>query len=326
MVTGGAGFIGSHVCEALLHRGFAVHAVDDLSTGSRDNLAAIARHPAMRLTVASVADASVAAAVCQDADVVLHLAGVVGVRRLATEPLAVMQRNLRCTESMLAAAAAAAVPILLTSSSEVYGDGPVPFREQDPVRPGATEGRRGGYACAKLMGEWLAFGYADQTGLPVAVVRLFNTVGPRQRGEHGMVLPRFLTQALRGEPITVYGDGQQTRCFAHVGEVARALLDLVCAPGVAGSVINLGSAIETNMQQLAELVRTRAGSSSTIRHIPIESVFPAGFVDPPRRVPALERLRTAIGWVPDMPLAAIVDELIADGRRLGGQLAAQAMS
>ncbi len=326
VVTGGAGFIGSHLCEALLQRGFAVHAVDDLSAGSRDNLAVAARHPAMRFSVGSVADAGVAAAVCEDADVVLHLAGVVGVRRLANEPLAVMQRNLRCTETMLAAAAAASVPILLASSSEVYGDGPVPFREQDPVRPGTTEGRRGGYACAKLMGEWLAFGHADQVGLPVAVVRLFNTVGPRQRGEHGMVLPRFLNQALRGEPITVYGSGEQTRCFAHVVEVARALVDLVLAPGVAGTVVNVGSNHETTMQQLAELVRARVGSRSAIRNLPIDSVFPAGFVDPPRRVPALDRLRAAIGWVPDMPLAAIVEELIADGRRAGSQVAAQAMS
>jgi len=318
VVTGGAGFIGSHLCEELLHRGCAVHVVDDLSTGHRRNLAAVADHPALRLTVASVADAAVAARVCADADVVFHLAGVVGVQRLAAEPLEVMQRNLRCSEVMLAAAAQRGLPMLLTSSSEVYGDGPVPFREQDPVRPGATEGRRGGYACAKAMSEWLAFGYAERCGMPVVVARLFNTVGPRQSGQHGMVLPRFVAQALRGEPITVYGNGEQTRCFAHVRDVARALADLAWARGVAGRVFNVGSENETSVAVLAETVRELAGSEAPIVRVPLASVFPAGFIDPPRRRPCLQRLRAAIGWVPEASLTAIVDELLELGR--AGQL------
>lgn len=314
VVTGGAGFIGSHLVEELLRRGHAVHVVDDLSTGSIDNLAAVATHPSLRVTVASVADATVAARVCADAEVVFHLAGVVGVRRLATEPLFVMQQNLHVTESMLQAAAAARVPILITSSSEVYGDGRVPFCEDDAIRPGATEGLRGGYACAKAMGEWLAFGHAEQSGLPVVVARLFNTVGPRQSGDHGMVLPRFLRQALRFEPITVYGEGAQTRCFAHVGDVVRALVDLAQAPGAAGRVFNVGSDRETSVQALAELVRERTGSRSPIVRVPFDDVFPRGFVDPVRRVPSLARLRAAIGWAPATPVAAIVDQLVASVR------------
>ncbi len=202
------------------------------------------------------------------------------------------------------------MPVLLTSSSEVYGDGPVPFREGDPVRPGVTEGLRGGYACAKAMGEWLAFGHAQQAGLPVVVARLFNTVGPRQSGDHGMVLPRFVQQAIRGEPITVYGSGAQTRCFGHVAEVVRALADLVHAPGCAGRVFNVGSTVETTVGELAELVKRVTGSASPIVQVPFDTVFPTGFVDPPRRLPCLDRLRQAIGWVPSASIESIVAELV----------------
>lgn len=322
VVTGGAGFIGSHLVDELLRRGCRVHAVDDLSTGSLANLAAAVAHGAFRFTRGSVEDAAVAAACCAEAEVVFHLAGVVGVERLAAQPLVVMQRNLRATEVMLTAAAAARAPILITSSSEVYGDGPLPFREVDPVRPGSTEGHRGGYACAKAMGEWLALGHRAQSGLPVVVARLFNTVGPRQSGDHGMVLPRFVEQAVRGEPITVYGTGGQTRCFAHVADIVRALIELTRVRGTAGRVFNVGSDAETTVLELAESVRRIAGSESSIRTIPFGAVFPAGFVDPPRRVPSLDRLRAAIGWVPSTPLPAIIGELVDAARRqLGGAVA-----
>jgi UDP-glucose 4-epimerase len=317
VVTGGAGFIGSHLCDELLRRGFQVHAVDDLSTGALANLTGCRGRAGFRLTVASVAEPAVAAQIVREADVVFHLAGVVGVRRLAAAPLDVMQRNLASTQAVLVAAAAAGVPTLLTSSSEVYGAGPVPFCEHDPVRPGVTEGHRGGYACAKAMGEWLAFGHGDAHGLPVVVARLFNTVGPRQRGEHGMVLPRFVEQAVGGEPITVYGDGSQTRCFAHVGDVARALVDLASVTGAAGRVFNVGSEVEVSVASLAALVRERAGSSSPIVRLPFGAVFPVGFSDPPRRLPSLQRLRSVLGWVPDRPLAWIVDELVAAARATG---------
>lgn len=310
VVTGGAGFIGSHLVELLLQGDYSVHVVDDLSTGKLANLAAVKDHPRLTVTIASVADADVAQRTVADADIVFHLAGVVGVRRLAEEPLAVMQANLHSTESMLRACSLKGVAVLVTSSSEVYGDGPVPFVEGSTVRPGSTEGLRGGYACAKAMGEWLASAYAEQNKLPVVVARLFNTVGPRQTGDHGMVLPRFVQQALRGEPMTVYGGGQQTRCFAHVRDVARALLGLATSATVPGRVVNVGSAMETPVRTLAEMVRDAAGSSSSIRNVPFGDVFPEGFVDPPRRVPSLERLLAANGWLPQTPLDAIVAELV----------------
>lgn len=310
VVTGGAGFIGSHLVELLLERGFSVHVIDNLSTGSLDNLAAVSGHPELQVTVASAADRERIDAFVAPADMVFHLAGVVGVRRLAREPLDVMQANLHSTEVVLQAAAKARVPVLVTSSSEVYGDGPVPFRETSAVRPGQTEGLRGGYACAKAMGEWLASAHAEQSGLRVVVARLFNTVGPRQTGDHGMVLPRFVQQASCGEPLTVYGGGQQTRCFAHVREVARALLDLSSSATVPGRVVNVGSSIETSVEHLAQMVRDAAGSTSVIRHVPFGDVFPKGFVDPPRRVPSLDRLMTANGWVPETPLHQIVEELV----------------
>ena len=310
VVTGGAGFIGSHLVELLLEEGYSVHVVDDLSTGRVENLEAVIAEPKLTITVGSVADARVADHAIKSADVVFHLAGVVGVRRLAEEPLDVMQANLHSTEAVLRSCAAHSVPVLVTSSSEVYGDGPVPFVEVAPVRPGSTEGLRGGYACAKAMGEWLASAHAEQSGLQVLVARLFNTVGPRQTGDHGMVLPRFVRQAMRGEPITVYGGGEQTRCFAHVRDVARALLGLATSTSVPGRVVNVGSAIETSVLKLAEMVRAAAQSSSPVRNVPFGDVFPEGFVDPPRRVPSLDRLRAANGWVPEMPLASIVSELV----------------
>lgn len=313
VVTGGAGFIGSHLVELLLARGYRVHVVDDLSTGHLENLDAVRDDARLEITVGSAADARVADQAVRSADVVFHLAGVVGVRRLADEPLDVMQANLHSTEAVLRSCAAHSVPVLITSSSEVYGDGPVPFCEAAPVRPGSTEGLRGGYACAKAMGEWLATAHAEQAGLPVLVARLFNTVGPRQSGDHGMVLPRFVRQAVRGEPLTVYG-GDQTRCFAHVRDVARALLDLATSDRVPGRVVNVGSAIETPVRVLAEMVRDAAQSASPIRCVPFGDIFPEGFVDPPRRVPLLDRLRESNGWVPEMPLRDIVAELVALAR------------
>lgn len=315
VVTGGAGFIGSHLVELLLESDFSVHVLDDLSTGSLANLAAVEGHPKLTVTIASAADAKVAERVCRAADVVFHLAGVVGVRRLAEEPLAVMQANLHSTQTILNACAQSDTPVLVTSSSEVYGDGPVPFVEGTPVQPGSTEGLRGGYACAKAMGEWLASAHAEQTGLRVIIARLFNTVGPRQTGDHGMVLPRFVQQALRGEPMTVYGGGKQTRCFAHVRDVARALLDLATSTTVPSRVVNVGSNVEMSVGELARMVRDAALSQSSLCNVPFGDVFPDGFVDPSRRVPSLDRLLQANGWLPKTSLASIVDELVSLARR-----------
>ncbi len=323
-MTGGAGFVGSHLVERLLERGFSVHVVDDLSTGRLENLRGVDGRPDLRVTVASVAEPRASARVLDDADVVFHLAGVVGVRRLARQPLDVMQANLRSAEVLLQAAAERRVPVLFVSSSEVYGDGAVPFVEAAPVAPGSTEGLRGGYACAKAMGEWLAGGHAEQRDLPVLVARLFNTVGPRQLGEHGMVLPRFVQQALRGEPLTIYGTGAQTRCFAHVRDVTRALVDLATTRTAPGRVVNVGSDAETTVAALARRVREAVGSRSELRHVPFEQVFPDGFVELPRRVPSVERLRAAIGWVPSTPLSAIVDDVVAYERAALGRAVAAA--
>jgi len=313
VVTGGAGFIGSHLVEHLLAAGHPVHVLDDLSSGSLDNLGAVHGLPRLRVTVASCAEPAAAHAAVRSAGAVFHLAGMVGVQRLCSEPLEVMRANLRGTEVMLDAAAAARVPILIASSSEVYGDGPVPFRELDPVRPGSTASPRGGYACAKAMGEWLALAHGQQHGLHVVVARLFNVVGPRQSGAYGMVLPRFLHQALAGEPITVFGDGAQTRCFAAVDEVAAALAQLLGTAAARGRVVNVGSDREIAVGRLATIVRDAVGGGA-IRHVPLEEVFPRGFVDPPRRVPCLQRLRALLGWAPSRPVETIVAALVADAR------------
>ncbi len=331
LVTGGAGFLGSHLVEHLLLQGRSVHVLDDLSSGSLDNLAT-ARHAVLdrgrsqlRITVASAADPAAAAAACERASAVFHLAGMVGVQRLCSEPLEVMRRNLHSTEVMLQAAAAARRPILIASSSEVYGDGPVPFRESDPVRPGATETPRGGYACAKAMGEWLALAHRQQSGVEVVVARLFNAVGPRQSGAYGMVLPRFLLQAFAGEPITVFGDGTQTRCFGAATEIVAAMAQLLAEPAARGQVVNVGSDREIAVRRLAEIVRDACGGTARIRHVPHASVFPRGFVDPPRRVPCLLRLRQLLGWTPARPVEAIVGDLVAAQQgegRLAAMLAA----
>lgn len=314
LVTGGAGFVGSHLVESLLAQGARVHVLDDLSNGELANLARVRAHPGLRVSIGSAADPAVVGAAMARASAVFHLAGAVGVRWLAEAPLLVMQANLRSTEVVLAAAAALRVPTLITSSSEVYGAARPPFRETDPVRPGTPMSLRGGYACAKAMGEWLAMAHAHEQGLPVVVARLFNTVGPRQRAERGMVLPRFLGQALAGEPITVYGDGRQTRCFASVHDVVRALLALLVTPAARGQVVNVGSDREVSIGELAAIVRARTGNRSPVVQVPFESVFPAGFADPPRRVPCLQRLRSLLGFVPETGIEAIVDDLLAQPR------------
>lgn len=309
LVTGGAGFIGSHLVGELLALDHQVHVVDDLSSGSLANLSALLDDGRLEVTIASVADPSVCARACASASMVFHLAGAVGVQHLAARPLDCVQRNLQANQALLQAAADFARPVLLTSSSEVYGDGPVPFVETASVRPGPTQGARGGYAAAKALGEWLAFGHAAQSGLPVIITRLFNTVGPRQSAEGGMVLPRFVAQAVADGAITVYGDGSQTRCFAHVRDVAAALLALAYAPGAGGQVFNVGSDHEVSVLELAQLVRAAAGAGRIVTQ-PWQQLFPAGFADLPRRVPSLAALRAAIGWVPATPIEAIVSELV----------------
>ena len=314
LVTGGAGFIGSHLCERLLEDGHRVRVLDDLSTGCMANIAHLLSRPGFSYRTGSVTDAPLVGELVASADLVCHLAAVVGVQLVARNQVGAMETNVRGTELVLAAAARTGCRVLVTSSSEVYGAGPVPFSEDGPVALGATSQPRGGYACSKAMGEWLALAQYRERGLPVLIARVFNTVGPRQSRRYGMVLPRFAAQALRGEPLTVYGDGRQTRCFAHVREVVDALVALTQSPSADGQVINVGSDREVSMGQLAELVRVRAGSASTIVEIPFQKAFPGGFVDLPRRVPDLTRLQATIGSKPGLALETIVDDVLESVR------------
>ncbi len=312
LITGGAGFIGSHLAERLLARGDTVCVLDDLSTGSRANLAALDGHPRFEFVLGSVADRSLVESLSANTGMILHLAGAVGVRLVLDRPLASMQTNLLGTEVVLAAAADRQIPILLASTSEVYGRrAPVPYAEDAELSFGATSDLRGGYACAKAMGEWLARGYAAERGLESIVVRFFNTVGPRQTGRYGMVLPRFAAEARAGSSLVVHGDGTQTRAFAHVADVVECLVRLVDSPAARGSVFNVGNDEETSIMALAELTRRLAGSSSRIETVPYAEAFAEGFWDIPRRVPDLRHLESVIGPVPRRSLADIVADVLA---------------
>ena len=314
LVTGGAGFIGSHLAERLLGEGHRVQVLDDLSTGTMANIAHLLPHPDFESRIDSVTDETAVRDLVGWADLVCHLAAVVGVQLVARHPVRAIETNVRGTELVLRVAADTGCQVLVASSSEVYGAGPVPFREDDPVALGATSRPRGGYACSKAMGEWLALAQHRERDLAVVVARVFNTVGPRQSGRYGMVLPRFALQALRGEPLTVYGDGRQTRCFAHVRDVVESLCALIRSPSANGRVFNVGSDWEVSVRELAELVRDRAGSPSRIAEIPYGQVFPRGFVDLPRRVPDLTRLEATIGTRPRTRLETIVDDVVAGAR------------
>ncbi|MEY2982263.1 MAG: NAD-dependent epimerase/dehydratase family protein [Planctomycetota bacterium] len=313
LVTGGAGFVGSHLVEALLARGDEVEVLDDLSGGA-DGIGAAAVHPRLRRTCASVLDASTVRSIVDRVDRVWHLAAVVGVPRVLADPRRAVRVNLEGTEVVVDACAAAGVPLVFTSSSEVYGDraGEL-LREDDPVSPGATTSMRGSYGASKALAEWALAAVRRESGLPVLVVRLFNTVGPRQRAGHGMVLPRFVEQARKGRPLTVYGDGAQRRCFADVRDVASHLVRLADREDAFGRTFNVGSRVETSILGLAQLVRDLAGTGSEIAHVPWREAFPGEERDVRRRVPDLGRLAAAVGSVPATPLEETVAAMLASG-------------
>ncbi len=319
LVTGGAGFVGSHACESLVRRGDRVVAFDDLSTGRLENVEALRRERGFELVVGSVTDRARVAELVRSADLVLHLAAAVGVRLVVEEPLRTLETNVLGTEAVVRACSDRGVPLVLASSSEVYGKGTaLPFREDGDLVLGPTSCARWAYACSKAQGEWLALAHHRDAGLPVVVTRFFNTVGPRQSGRYGMVLPTFASQALAGEPLTVHGDGAQTRCFCHVEDTVSALLllaDRVRAPHVNGRVFNVGSDHEVTIARLAALVRDAAGSRSPIVHVPYERAFGPGFEDLARRVPDLSRLERATGFRPSTPLETIVADVVAEQRR-----------
>ena len=315
LITGGAGFIGSHLTERLVAAGHAAVVLDDFSTGRRANLAALANDPRLDVHAGSAADADLVRTLLAGCDGVVHLAADVGVRRVLEHTAASIDNNLRPTQVVLEAATEQRKKVLLASSSEVYGKSQrLPLAEDDDLLLGATTGARWSYACAKAMGEWLALAHARERGLRCVVARLFNTVGPRQRSCYGMVLPTFVDQALAGEPLTVHGDGTQTRCFAHVHDVVAALSGLLHDDRAAGRVLNVGSDREVSIGALAEMVRELTGSASAVVHVPYRRAYEGGLEDLPRRVPDLRRLRSVIGERPWQPLRTIVGDVVAERR------------
>jgi len=315
LVTGGAGFIGSHLVERLLGDGHDVTVLDDLSTGRPDNLAGVRAHERLQIIRDSVASERTVDVAVANCDVVYHLASAVGVKLIVDQPVQTIRTIIRGTEVVLEAAYRFNRPVLITSSSEVYGKGTrVPFAEDDDVVMGSTAHTRWCYAYAKGIDEFLGIAYHRQFSLPVTIVRLFNTVGPRQVGMYGMVLPRFVQAALAGRPLEVYGDGKQSRCFCHVSDIVAALVKLIETPGAHGHVFNLGSNEETTIEDLAKRVIALTGSKSTIQFIPYEQAYGQQFDDLPRRVPKLDRIREAIGFAPMWSLDQIIKSVVEEHR------------
>ena len=313
LITGGAGFIGSHLAERLLDEGHEVLALDDLSTGRYENVAAFEGRREFELRVGSVTEPRLVEACVTECRGVFHLASAVGVRLVVEQPVKTIETIVNGTDVVLRAAARYRRPVLITSTSEVYGKGvKVPFAEGDDCVMGPTTTRRWAYACAKALDEFLALAHWHQARLPVVVARLFNTVGPRQTGRYGMVVPRFVAQGLAGEPITVFGDGKQSRCFAHVADVVGALVGLMAHPQARGQVFNVGNDEEVTILELAERVRALTGDRSPIRLVPYSEAYTAGFEDMVRRVPDLTKTRRLIGYRPTRDLDQILADVLAE--------------
>lgn len=315
LVTGGAGFVGSHLTEALIDAGHHVQVVDDLSTGTIDNIQRFKGHPQFRYVIDTVFNESLTAELVDGADVVFHLAAAVGVKLIVERPVHSIETNVHGTEVVLRHANKKKKLVFVASTSEVYGkSAAVPFREDADLVLGATTRHRWAYACSKMLDEFHALAYYKERRLPVVVFRLFNTVGPRQTGQYGMVLPNFVRQALAGDPITVFGDGTQSRSFTYVGDVVRALLALMAEPAAIGQVVNIGNVEEVTIRALAERVKAATGSSSPIVTIPYDQAYDPGFEDMPRRVPDLAKIRALIGYEPRVGLDEIIRSVVADFR------------
>ncbi len=313
LITGGAGFIGSHLAEAHLHRGDTVEIIDDLSTGSVDNIAHLKGHSAFAYTIDTVMNLPVLAELVDRADLVYHLAAAVGVRLIVKSPVYTIETNVKGTENVLALAAKKNKKVFVASTSEVYGKAAkIPFSEDDDLVMGPTVRGRWAYACSKAIDEFLALAYHKEKDLPVVVVRLFNTVGPRQTGRYGMVVPTFVRQALEGEPITVFGDGSQRRCFTYVTDVVGALMKLADEPRAVGQVFNIGSDDEISIEDLAGLVKEMTRSPAPIVHIPYEEAYEAGFEDMMRRVPDISRVGRLVGYRPTLGIRQILERVIAE--------------
>jgi UDP-glucose 4-epimerase len=312
LITGGAGFIGSHLAEALLERGWTVEVVDDLSTGSIENISHLKGHPHFAYTLDSVMNRSLMLELVDRADVIFHLAAAVGVRLIVEKPVHTIETNIKATELILELAARKRRPLLLASTSEVYGKLDKPrFSEDDDVILGPTSKSRWCYAASKMIDEFLARAYFKEHGLPAVVARLFNTIGPRQTGQYGMVVPRFVRLALAGQPIPVYGDGTQRRSFTWVGDVVGAMLALIAHPKAAGEVFNIGHTREVSIHDLAVLVKRMTGSTSDIVLVPYAQAYEAGFEDMARRAPDITKIQGLIGYRPKLDLPEMLERVIA---------------
>ena len=315
LITGGCGFIGSYLAEALLARGDAVTVVDDLSTGRFENIQPLVGRPGFSFAIETIANETVMDRLASECDIIYHLAAAVGVELVVRDPVHVLETNVQGTEVIFRVGARYRKKVVLASTSEVYGKGTrVPFSEDDDRTLGPTTRSRWSYACSKALDEFMALAYHKQLALPVVIARFFNTVGPRQSGRYGMVIPRFVRQALSGEPVTIYGDGQQSRCFAYVEDVVRGVVALADCPEAVGQVYNVGSTEEVTIEQLAQRVIALSGSQSELVYIPYGEAYEEGFEDMLRRVPDIRKIRDAVGWEPTVDLDGILTRVIASMR------------
>jgi len=312
LITGGAGFIGSHLADAYLERGDEVLVIDDLSTGTIENIRHLKNNPRFHYTIDSVHNQPVTAELIDQSDIVVHLAAAVGVKLIVESPVRTIETNVRGTEVVLALANKKKKRVMIASTSEVYGlSADVPFREDGNLVMGATTKGRWSYACSKAIDEFLALAYWREKKLPTTIVRLFNTVGPRQTGRYGMVIPTFVKQALAGRPITVYGNGKQTRCFGFVGDVVGALIKLMDRSDSVGQVYNIGSNEEISIFELAKKVKQLTNSDSEIVFLPYDEAYEEGFEDMPRRVPDITKINQLVGFLPEMTLDGILQSVIS---------------
>ncbi|HEV2382709.1 MAG TPA: GDP-mannose 4,6-dehydratase [Terriglobia bacterium] len=312
LITGGAGFIGSHLAEALVVRREKVIILDDLSTGSVENIRHLRANPRLHCFFESVMDRRLLAELVDESDIVFHLAAAVGVRRIIESPVRTIETNVTGTEVVLEAAAKKKKLVFVASTSEVYGkNSKAPFAEDDDIVLGPTSKSRWSYATSKALDEFLALAYWKEKRLPVVIARFFNTVGPRQTGRYGMVLPTFVGQALEGVPLTVFGTGKQSRCFGYVGDAVQVMLRLVSQDRAVGEVVNIGNNEEITIEDLAALVRERTGSASPVEFVPYDQAYEPGFEDMARRVPSLEKLLRLTDYRPTTPLPAIIDKVVA---------------
>ncbi|MDZ4182951.1 MAG: GDP-mannose 4,6-dehydratase [Candidatus Cloacimonadaceae bacterium] len=311
LITGGAGFIGSHLAERLLNEGHSVHVIDNLSTGSLDNIETFKQHPKFRYTIGTILNRELMEKLFADIDQVYHLAAAVGVKYIIENPLLSLKTNIVGTDNVLELANKHKAKVLITSTSEIYGKSEqIPFREQDDRLLGSTHISRWGYSCSKAIDEFMALAYYREKKLPVVIVRCFNTVGPRQTGQYGMVLPKFIKAALLDQPILVYGSGKQSRCFADVSDVVEAFIKLMNSSDCHGEIYNVGTTESISIEDLAKKVKSMCGSKSRIEYMSYEDAFEEGFEDMMNRMPDLTKLKAAIGYEPKYKLDDIIQRMI----------------